>query len=374
MPSWERIVNTTTQKYFKREEVNILRNRKLLALMQSRGRITYNHSGDFMDWKVRYKRSPLIGYADGDTLTFARTNKWKTAQLEYRGYTVQDSMTKMETLQNRSAEAIIKLYDNVVRILKDDIDDQFGDEFYIDGNAAGNSKRIHGFESALADNGTIDSSLTTVTQRSANAADPVGYPSDTYAGLSTILGNYGGTWTGLWPDGTGDAHYDFWSPLLVNYTSSHAVFPSATNTFAGQGDEAVRYGIIQTHKNKSKRGMLDLILLTRSMFQGFLELVDSKERFIAQPGKNQGSLVKLGFTDTINFDGVDITSEFGIPDTIGYGVNVDSIELRSMQSQLFMPTGPDYDVSSKSYRFDVDFLGNLVMNPRDMLKLDNYAA
>jgi len=147
MPSWARIVNTTTRKYFKGEEINILRNRKLLALMQSRGRITYNHSGESMDWKVRYRRSPLVGYADGDTLTFARTNKWKTANLDWRGYTVQDSMTKVETLQNRSTEAIVKLYDNVMKILKDDIDDQFGDEFYVDGNAAGNSKRIHGFES-----------------------------------------------------------------------------------------------------------------------------------------------------------------------------------------------------------------------------------
>ena len=114
MPSWARIVNTTTRKYFKGEEINILRNRKLLALMQSRGRITYNHSGESMDWKVRYRRSPLVGYADGDTLTFARTNKWKTANLDWRGYTVQDSMTKFETLQNRSTEAIVKLYDNVM--------------------------------------------------------------------------------------------------------------------------------------------------------------------------------------------------------------------------------------------------------------------
>jgi hypothetical protein len=356
MPSWARIVNTTTRKYFKGEEINILRNRKFLALMQSRGRVTYNHSGESMDWKVRYRRSPLVGYADGDTLTFARTNKWKTANLDWRGYTVQDSMTKFETLQNRSTEAIVKLYDNVMKILKDDIDDQFGDEFYVDGNAAGNSKRIHGFESCL-----------TATE---DADEGAGTAGDTYAGLVTTLGNYGGTWTGTWPAGSGDSHYDFWTPLVVNVTSTFAGFPTSTNTFAAQGDECIRWGIINCQKNKSKRGMLDLILLDRTYYMNFLELIDTKERFLSRPGRNEGSLAKLGFTDSVNWDGVDISWEYGIPTASGYGVNVDSMELRSMQSQLFVPTGPDYDVASKSYRFDVDFLGNLVMNPRDMMKLE----
>lgn len=367
MASWARIVNTTTKKFFRKEEVNILRNRKLLALLQSRGRITYNHAGESMDWKVRFRRSPLTGYADGDTLTFARVNKWKTANLDWRGYTVQDSMTKMETLQNRSTEAIIKLYDNVMRILKDDIDDQFGDEFYVDGNASGNSKRIHGFESCLGDGGnTIN--ITTGAERTANAADRVAAPSDTYAGLSTALGNYGGSWTGSWPDGSGDSHYDFWSPIIAATDSED--YGTTNDNWADQGDQVLRYAGIQARKNKSKRGMLDLFVITRTMYEEFLGLIDSKERFISRPGRQEGSLAKLGFTDTVNWDGIDVTSEFGIPDDSGYGINVDSLELRSMQSQLFVPTGPDYDVASKSYRFDVDFMGNLVMNPRDMVKLE----
>jgi hypothetical protein len=40
------------------------------------------------------------------------------------------------------------------------------------------------------------------------------------------------------------------------------------------------------------------------------------------------------------------------------------MELRSMQGQLFVPEGPDYDVASKSWRFSIDFFGNLVFNPR----------
>ena len=41
-------------------------------IFKSRGRITMNWSGTQMDWKVRYRRAPMQGYADTDTLTFAR--------------------------------------------------------------------------------------------------------------------------------------------------------------------------------------------------------------------------------------------------------------------------------------------------------------
>ena len=69
MAEWSRIVNTTIRKYIRGEENNVLRNRKLTALLQSRGRIFYGQSGDQLDWKVRYKRAPLVGFADADTLT-----------------------------------------------------------------------------------------------------------------------------------------------------------------------------------------------------------------------------------------------------------------------------------------------------------------
>src|SRR5262245_17682091 len=141
---WSRIVNTTIREYIRQEEPNLRRNRKLLAMLQARGRISMNHGGTDMDWKVKFKRAPVQGYADSDTLTFARRDRWKTAVLPWRGYAATDSMTKLERLKNKGTEAIIKVYEQIAPQLLEDIDDQFGDELYIDGNAAGNSLRIHG--------------------------------------------------------------------------------------------------------------------------------------------------------------------------------------------------------------------------------------
>ena len=366
MAEWSRIVNTTIREYVRTESINTLRNRKLTALMRERGRVTMNHSGEQLDWKVRYKRAPLFGFADADTLTFSRRNRWKTAVLPWRGYASTDSMTKKERLMNKSVEAIVNVYSNVAKILLEDIEDNFCDEMYIDGNAAGNSKRMHGVESFLADDGTNTVNISTNADRAYNAADRVGAPGDTYAGLLTNRGNYGGTWSGSWPNGTGDAHYDFWSPALVSANSTD--YGSATDTWAGQAEALMRYGIIKAQKNKSRKGQLDLILLNSQYYEDFLARIETKERFVSRPGRNEGSLAKLGFTDTVNWDGVEVTWEYGVPASTGYGFNIDEMELCSLQKQLFVPEGPDFDIASQSYRFSIDFYGNMKCNPRCFVK------
>lgn len=373
MADWSRVVNTTIHKYIREVEVNILRNRKLLALMKSRGRITFNNSGDLADWKVRFKRAPMQGYADSDTLTFARRDRWRTAQIDWRGYAATDSMTKLERLKNKNTEAIVKVYSEIASNLMDDMDDQFGDEMYIDGNATGNGKRIHGTESWFSTSG-------------ASTKQPIGLPNDTYAGLLTTLGNYGGNWstTGStttatdWPTGTGDSHYDFWSPLIVDYTSAVATSTSAgttgwaatTKTWPNTCREALRYGIIKGRKNKSKKGMLDLILLNDELFRLFEEKIEGNERIVVQRGDKQG-MYALGFTDTINYEGVDVGYEYGVPTNVGYGWSMDNLELASLQGQMFVPEGPDMDIASQSYRFSIDFFGNMRVNPRYFVKFVN---
>lgn len=357
MAEWSRIANTTIAEYVRGEESNIMRNRKLLALLKSRGRLTFNHAGDKIVKRVRYKRAPMIGYTDGDTLTFSRRDRWKTTELDWRGYSVTDAMTKKERLMNKSTEQIIDIYSDIGKALMDDIEDQFGEEFYCDGNATGNTKRIHGFESFFGTSGV-------------QANGYVATPSDTYANLHTDLGYYGGNWATsggnvTWPTGTGDAHYDFWTPTIVSYTN--ASFAAATDNWTNNCVEALRFGIIKAKKNKTKKGMLDYIELEDELYRQFLGVNDSRLNVYIRRGESN-SLVALGFTDVTNFDGVDITYEYGMPSGTGYGLNVDQIELMSLQGQLFVVEGPDYDSQTKSWRTSVDYFGNMWVNPRYQVK------
>jgi hypothetical protein len=363
------VINSTIRNYIREEEVNILRNRKLTALLKKRGRITFNWSGTAMDWKVRYRRTPLTGFADGDTVTFSRQGHDKTAVLDWRGYSAADAMTKGEYLMNRGTEAIIKLFDSRNKRLLEDVEDQFGQQFYIDGTAAGNTKLLHGIESFMGNSGAVSAN--------GNAT-----PSGSFAGLSCIPGNYGGTWTGTWPNGRGDPEYDFWAPIIVDVGNTLFVpggtTPGSTNELWGFRDsnnnsvavEAVSYAIIKGKKSPSARGQLDLFFLNDEAYRQYLPGLRSKERILVNNAESE--LVKLGFGDVVQQDGKDITWEYGLPaGVIGYGLNLDQMELRSQQAQVWVPEGPSFDDASKTWRWSIDFFGNVVWNPKFFVKLLN---
>ena len=368
MADWARLANTTINEYLRGEEVQVMRNRKILALLQDRGRVTFNHNGLLLDWKVRYRRAPLAGFIDGDTLSFSRQNRWRTAQVDWRGYAMTDQMTEFEKQKNKGDAAIVKVWSEMAKLLVDDITDQFGDEPYIDGGAAGNAKRFNGIESFMG------------ATASASGKQPIGYPSSTYAGNVCKLGNYGGSWTntgtttvtpsGDWPTGTGDAHFDFWSPLIVDYTNGMTTsaasgitgWQASTKIWANTCLEAVRYGIINSQKNKSKKSMLDLIALETEMFRLFKDKAQTEEQLFVTRGDAGDGLYKLGFKDVVNIDGVDLTSEYGIPRYTGYGWNIDAVELCSLLDVLIKSKGPDYDMASDAYRFAVFIMGNFKFN------------
>jgi len=356
-PEWSRILNTTIHQFVREEEVNILRNRKVLALLQKRGRISFNHSGDRLDWKVRYKRSPMQGYADTDTLTFSRQERWKTAQLEYRGYSLQDSVTEKERLMNRSTEAIIKFYSQLATMMMDDMEDQFSEEVYTDGGAAGNSKRYHGIETFMGSSGPAANGF-------------VALPNSTYADLVCTLGNYSGAWSTTggnidWPSGRGDAHFDFWSPIIVDYTDT--AWAASTKTWPNTCKEALSYGIIKSRRNKGKKGLLDLIVLDGELYRQLWGKLEPEERLVVERGGGEG-MYSLGFGDTITLEGCEITWEYGVPASVGYGFSMENMEIRAMYDTLFKPKGPDEDIATQSYRFAIMNFGNFLFNPRYFCK------
>ncbi len=366
MAEWAGIVKTTIRDYIRQVENDVMRNRKVLALVKAKANLSYGCSGDQAEWRIRYRRNSLQGMADGDVQTFQRQNFWKIANLDWRGYASQDMATKKEKLMNKGKEAIINRYSEITKLLLEDIEENFGDEFYVDGNASGNEKRIHGIESFMGTTG------------SAVVGTPVMAADDSYAGLNTVLGSYGGSWSGNWPKGKGSPEYDFYTPLIVDYTSSLAAasggWTSATATWAARCSEVLRFAGIHSAKNKSTRGMIDMAMLEAEMYRLFVQAIATNERLVIERGSKTGGLQTLGFSDVVNYDGMEVTYEYGMPTGVGYGWNMDQVELNSLQDSLFVNEGPDYDIASSSWRFSIDFYGNMKFRPRYFFKLGAYGT
>lgn len=368
---FNRVLQTTISEYLLGAEDNTIRNRKFLSLMKAKGRIEFNHEGTDLNWGIQYRQRALTGYADGDTVSFSRSDNFKRASVPWRGYVMQDLVTDKEKLMNRGRPALIKYISELVESMSEDMTQRYGPQFYQDGNAAANAKTLMG----------LDTFEGTASQQagSAGVGPYVALPGNTYGGLSCALGNYGGTWSGLWPVGTGDVEYDFWSPIIVDYTN--ASWGYSPNTWVNTCHDALRFGILHSKRNDSQKGLIDIVMLDRELFRQWEKLLDTKERVYVQiPGDAMGArptLRNLGFGDVQAFEGAEITWEFGVPtdpsgNPQGYGLNIDEMMLCCLDDRIFKPMGPYYDEASMADRYMIRQFGNTKFNPRYFVKWAQY--
>lgn len=362
---------TTLQDHVREVEEVMLRNFQFGALLESAGRVNYRNGGRGFDWPVQYRLHDVEGNTGQTTRNFVQKNLWKRAYLGYRGYQVTDSMYHREFLENTGEHAIVKVWDNFVERLMTSMKQKLATEYFVNGDESGNEESWQGLETLFKTDGSLDS--TAGTRNDVVASDDyVAWPSGTYAGLEMELGEYQGENESgaIWPDGLADPEYDFWTPLIVMYTSS--LFGGTADTFAAQGDEAMRFAIIHSQRNLQMDGQVTNIWLNRTLFMQLKNLFDAKEEI---PISSEHSLRALGFTNVISFDGVEVSWEAGIPSGVGYGVNINHVELKGMEDTLLRSEGPVYDIHTQSYNAVVSTLSNLKFaSPRNFFKLIDHTA
>lgn len=351
MSEWAGVMHTTITKYFRGETESILRNRKVLAMLNDRGQISTGQSGIDFQWQPRYLQNVPSGFGDMSGISFPRVDRHLNAKLGWRGYAIGEGIHDRERLMNRGAEALVKLFADRTKLMRKDVEDALGLEVYVDGAAAGNEDRFHGIESLMLYSGAVSSSK-------------VGSPHATYASLTTDLGSYGGTWTGNWPDGYGPSEYDFWSPVIVDYTNT--AWPQSTKTWDNTCIDATRYGLMTTRRNGAMSDKVDVVIHEREMYRKFITLFQTEERIQVQDGTS--GLKKLGFTDVVNFDGHDITWEFGPASGVGYGWCMGEVEMLILGDEFIKVGGPVLDEASQMWRFWVTIPGNMKFaKPRNFL-------
>ena len=368
---WIGVIHTTAPKYLSGAADNTIRKRLVLSLLKKKGRIKFNESSYECNWDVEFKEQPVEAYGDGGTLNFSRHDLYRQLNIDWRGYKATDLMTEKERLMNDGALAIVRRYDKIMPKLMRSLNNKFCGELFIDGYASGNENRLHGLESFMGIGTVADT-------------DRVAQPSDTYGGKSTAVANEGGTWsTDLaaaarpnatiatdWPDGNGDAEYDFMSPKLINYgAASGDPWGTGAGTWEANSERALRQSTIWLTHGAGVEGRPDLYLLAGDLFYTYLNKQSGKQR-INIPHKGAQD---LGFDDVLNQEGVMIQSDFDVPAGTGYGLNIDQLELSSLDNVLFASRGPEFDIKTDSWLFMVGFFGNARYNPKYFSKFKDYA-
>jgi hypothetical protein len=368
---WARTIGTTLVTHLKEEELTTFRKFKVFAALEANGKVAMNQGGRGFDWQVRFKNQPVTSNNGESPRVFARHNLWQRANLPYRGYTVTDMVTKREMLENRGAQALIDIAGKMASRLQESMEQHLSREVYIDGNLAGNENRWHGLETIFGYDGTVNVATgakrgSGVSPGSGSAPDPFAFPSDEYAGLRTDLGYLAGSQlaTGSWPYVQVDPEYDYYSPIVCNYTSTY--FGGATATWKAQCLEAIREAINHAKRNDTRENQIDMILLDRKLYIDFLARLDSRERAIVS--KSNG-LRSYGFGDVVEIDGIEVSTEYGVPAGTGYGLSIGNMEMKCMEAQLMVPEGPYYNEELQAHRYAVSVLANLKMkSPRNFVK------
>jgi len=365
---WLGVIHEQTPRFMKGAADETVRRRMLLSYLRKYGRIVLNANSPVCIWNIKYKQQPIESAGDGGTLTFTRHDLYKQAALNWRGYVGTDMMTEKEYLMNQGPGRILNRYSEVIPSLMEAMTDNFGGEMILDGEATDRQNNLHGIESFMGAGTTV-------------ANDLIAKPDDDYAGLATDLGDAGGSWstnlgTGVypnaavgsdWPNGKGSYQYDFYAPLLLNSSSTR--WGTGSTNFESNCERIIRQGIIWLANKGGNSGRPKMVLLSADRYSAFLNHLSTKQRVIVPHKESQD----LGFEDTVNFDGVSIAFDYEVPPSTGYMLNVQNMELASLDKVLFGYRGPDWSMRDRAWLFYVGFWGNMRYRPKHFAKIYDYA-
>lgn len=340
-----RLSVATLNDHIKKLTEPVFRKHLLLARLRERGGIIGGCTGKAFDWRVVFRRREPTRGGDMTTMTFPRVNRYRTAELPWRRLQYGEAISDFEKKANAGPEALIKLVAELTKRATDDFNEFFHTELYQDGNSTTTLNTIHGLASML-------------TVSAAQTYGVFAAPLDTYAGLTTTLGNYGGSWTpgssNSWPRGTGSVEYCFASPFVVDVSNTNHAAETKTWTYTWR--ECMRQ--LSTYMLNLQGNTPDLYMLTPESFRLARQSMDDKERLEVTQGSPS---VKLGFK-TLSFEGVELATEYGVPETTtlsggtsktnhGYAITFDRWELRLLGQKQLLEVERDRDIETGTDRY-----------------------
>lgn len=366
-------VQATAPKWLKGASDQTIRQRVLLSMLDSRGRLKFNVDGHTeCNWLIQVRDPQIKQYGDSARQNFTEHNAYESLQIDVRGYIGTDRLSHWTNLLNRGKLAIVSHYDtkleNLVRAAKRRI----AADIYADGYAAGNEQKLIGLGSFMKPDAAVA------------ADDLVAVPASTasYGGKSVQLGALGGTWSADmpvadrpssvaandWPLGSGSPEYDALTPKMLNASSTR--WPSGTAGFKNNCTAIMRRARQWTRSLGGDGSEPMLHLLSNEFYTDFQDYMEAKER-IMLPHKDTAD---YGFAQTLNFEGAAIASDYDVPPQKGYGINIDEALLFTLHNDLFESEGPVWSTEEQGWLFVVRMAGNLRFNPKHHVEYGYYGS
>jgi hypothetical protein len=360
----DRVANVTISRWFKRLSDQAFQKWAFLKMLESKKRCFYGQSGGEMRWPVVYRYADVEAWVDGQPGGFQRNTFTFDAYLPWRGYRSNEAWSIKEELENGGEFGLVKLFKNREAFVKKGLYKKMGGEWFKDGAATGNEHTFHGAETLFSGIGAqTDANRLTTSFTS------------TYAGTSC-------SYTSLKSNAVAgtDEEYGVWSGIGVNTNRNPGTGIRAWEDYA---DEYIRTGVIEASYGDAQEDRTDMILLSKTSYEQLLNILDDKERIPFKRGEDVG-MVKAGFTNFVEIDGVQVGWDFGMEahttdansDVVhGYGFNFDEMGLYMLNKSALWDSKSGFSLDYASQRVLYWCLGNLRFeSPRHVLKFADTGA
>lgn len=361
--------SATIRDYIKGAEEEISRRRLIPMLLKQKGLIVRNCGGDGFQWQFEFRQAVAESNNGAQSITPAPVDRYRDCYLTWKGLAIHDKMSWREYQLNKNNKSqLIPIFSKLGKQLVRDMGDSFHETFYGDGTG---TESYDGFGSFVAYTQTLQEGASTPTARSANAADRLGAPDDSYATKDTDFAALGGSWTGDYYGGTGTPDYDAFSPIIVR-TQSTGFGGTSWQTNAV---EAVRFGNMMCLMRKPQGdGNMDTAMFPQNMWFQLANRLDAKERVTVKEAFGSNAYGQDPARGVLIIDGVKVTWEYGVPTNRGYGLNFGSMEYRSCIDGLseLDPDAPKWVGTESGWHWIARMLGNFkFVSPRDFVLWDN---
>jgi hypothetical protein len=182
-------------------------------------------------------------------------------------------------------------------------------------------------------------------------------PSQTYAGVSTALGNKVNDWSHdntaeAWPMGDYSEGYNYNSPLMVDYNATQFTPSDGTANRSWSTQWQGAFNALVTYMGLLHDMPVELVVWHGDLERQAKDSLVGNQRFIVSDSSPTRA---LGFK-SLEYNGVETMSEWGVPNGMGFALNFEKMSLKNWQSQL-IEKEDDHDIVTSD----------------DLHKLDNYS-
>lgn len=356
------------REYVKQVSDRTPRRRLWLALLEKSGSIKFNHKGSELQKTVQFDEPVPQPYSGLGGNTFQQSDVFRRLYFSPRGYKSTDMVPDVDVRLAGGENDIVNTMEQKLPILTKAMRNLLGAEIFIDNTLASNTLRLGGLNTALK-------------FQTAAAGDRIALPSTsaTYGGQPIKLASEGGYWssnlpsgerfsaslTTDWPDGNGQARYDWNSPKGINFNSTSW---KNGNTFVANAEEVLSSALMWTQAlsgDNADNIVGCYVMSGQTRFREFKERLRAKERIVVP----HPMAMELGFANQINFEGAIVGTDGDCPSHEMYGFMPGQTELLVPDSSLFTARGPSYSFEYDAYLFYLSMLGMLIFSPKDIFKI-----